>query len=380
MPTNLEYELKIKSLSRLYYGLYVYGRQSTDVDLSDLEQAGRIAVFNISRKRPEMLANPAYVSAAIKYAAIGEIKKMRHKVRQVYLTHQHDEMVPMVDLLPTKERGETAPERLEQMDDLLYQIKQEFSPKEADALDSLVQRCGDVYDLNLSTPPSTETKDRVKIVTAMDLDDEEMIIYAQVLTGARAKFPQEYFSSERRGKELSRKYLDALLKSKSMFLREFAISDGKRDFLDRYRLGYLIKRFYNGQTRNLLLDLDPLLQPEEIFRSSLFAEEVRRIIRKSIERLEDSDVYARGEIELEQLKREVDRLSGREITRCLVRTNAYDVLTSIFGGSPYLMIEYAYPGTYPGHTKRAEEIWQGHNQNCADFFSTGVGPILKLIS
>lgn len=99
-----EHEHRVKAISRLYYGLYVYGRQNTDVDLSDLEQAGRIAVFNISKRRPEMLAIPAYVSAAIKYAALGEIKRMRHKAKQVYLTHQQDEMVPIVDLLPTRER------------------------------------------------------------------------------------------------------------------------------------------------------------------------------------------------------------------------------------------------------------------------------------
>ncbi len=67
-PNHLqENEHRIKAIARLYYGLYIHGRQNVDADATDLEQAGRIAVFNISQKRPEMLSNPAYVSAAIKY-------------------------------------------------------------------------------------------------------------------------------------------------------------------------------------------------------------------------------------------------------------------------------------------------------------------------
>src|SRR3989338_2788329 len=286
-PNHLQdNEHRIRSIARLYYGLYVYGKQNTDVDLSDLEQAGRIAVFDISQKRAEMLDHAGYVSAAIKYACLNEIRKMRHKVRQVYLAHQHDEMVPIVDLLPTKERGETAPEHLEQMDDLLYHIKQEFSPREADALDSLVQGCRNVYDLNLSVPPSTKTKDRVKIVTALDLDDEEMIIYAQVLTGARARFPRGFQAIENSGRDRIKKYFLALLKAQHITPQEFAKQGGKYDFLTKYRLDVFLGAVSFG-ILDLLQQTDYRIRREDIPHlperiEHLFEEKIRELIIKLV--------------------------------------------------------------------------------------------------
>ena len=190
-----KYGADIKRLSRFYHGLFVSGRQNCDVDCSDLEQASNIAVWNISRKRPEMLSIRSYVKAAIKYAIFSEMKKMRHKGKQVYLARQYEEEVQIVDVLPTQDQNS---ERLTDHKELLYRIKQEFSPQDAEGLNALLENCDDVYDLNLSEPPSTEIKERVRIVTEMDLSSEERLIYAQVLLGVRKRFPLHPITEKRK--------------------------------------------------------------------------------------------------------------------------------------------------------------------------------------
>ena len=190
-----KYGADIKRLSRFYHGLFVSGRQNCDVDCSDLEQASNIAVWNISRKRPEMLSIRSYVKAAIKYAIFSEMKKMRHKGKQVYLARQYEEEVQIVDVLPTQDQNS---ERLTDHKELLYRIKQEFSPQDAEGLKALLENCDDVYDLNLSEPPSTEIKERVRIVTEMDLSSEERLIYAQVLLGVRKRFPLHPITEKRK--------------------------------------------------------------------------------------------------------------------------------------------------------------------------------------
>lgn len=111
------YEPNIWRLSRFYYRLFLSKDRNSDVDIEDFEQAGRIAVLNITRKRPEKLNNQAYVNAAIKYSIFGKMKKMRHKVRQVYLAREHDEIVHVVDVLPTKDKSN---EKLSELEELLY--------------------------------------------------------------------------------------------------------------------------------------------------------------------------------------------------------------------------------------------------------------------
>ena len=338
-----ENEHRVKIISRLYYGLYVYGRQNSDVDISDLEQAGRIAVYNISQKRAEMLDHAGYVSAAIKYACLGEIRKMRHKVRQVYLTHQHEEMIPIVDLLPTRERerGETAPEHLEQMDDLLYHIKHEFSPREADTLDSLVQGCRNVYDLNLSKPPTTETKDKVKVVTAMDLDDEEMIIYAQVLVGARIKFPHGYVSPTSGGRERAKKYFSTLLRILGTTTPEFAQGDFKKSMFTKYRLASFLQTVYEWDTFAFLKDLDPNLSRENVFRTRKWTGKKSLLNQRMI---------------IEETVRKIKKAPKEIIKRDFKENGLYGMLCQIFGSSPRLAIEFVFPGTYLQYAERAREL------------------------
>ncbi len=355
-----QYEQRVLSIARLYYGLYVAGRQSTDVDVSDLEQAGRIAVFNVATKRPEKLNHPGYVSAAIKYACINEIKKMGHKRRQVYLAHQHDEEVPIIDLLPTRE---SSPDKLDQLDDLLYQVRQEFSPVEADALDALVQKCSDVYDLNLSAPPSTDTKDRVKVVTAMDLDDEEMMIYAQVLTGARKILPNGYCQPQFGGRERGKKFFSAVQTVLGLDTRELVKSHGDR-FFEKYRLKSFIAGSYEDKLRDFLMDVDPTIKPQEIPRIALLADEMRKLILDGIKLASSDD---RCDKRRARRLKQFWRIREGELRKGLSADNA----TRIFRlfGSVSVMIEYAFPGTFPALTPRALEIWNKYNSNGADFFS-----------
>ncbi|MBI4453465.1 hypothetical protein HY636_02370 [Candidatus Woesearchaeota archaeon] len=333
-----DYSSTILKTARLYYCMYIAGQQRTDVDCADLEQAGRIAVFNISSKRPEKLGVKAYVNAAIRYAVLGEMKKMRHRVKQTYLVHKHDELVPIVDLLPTRE---TVPERLEQIDDILYCIRQEFSSRESDALDYLVQKCNDVYDLDLSSPLPTDTKDRVKVVTAMDLDDEEMMIYAHVLTGARKLFPSGYLSPKKGGKERLQKYFKSLLSVLGVTPKEFAARNDKQRTFLKYRLQSFLCTSYGLNLRSLLQDVEPSIRPEEInqiskWKGQLSAEEISESICNLTNRLGKTP----REMQTEEFR--FSQLNG--------------MLQTIFSNAPRLAIEFAYPGTYPQHTERAMEI------------------------
>src|SRR3989344_2966038 len=147
-----KFEPEVQRLSRLYYGLYMR-HKSSDVDISDFEQAGRIAVWNLARKRPDKLEARNYVQAAIKYSIIGEMKKMKHKVKQVYLAREHDEIVQAVDVLPTEDKSN---ERSGELEEILYRVKHDFSGADADGLKRLIEHCDNIYDLNLSEPPSTE--------------------------------------------------------------------------------------------------------------------------------------------------------------------------------------------------------------------------------
>ncbi len=341
--TYTQHEHRVLSIARLYYGLYVAGRQSTDVDISDLEQAGRMAIFNIATKRPERLNSPAYVSAAIKYSCINEIKRMRHKRRQVYLTHSHDEEVPIIDLLPTRE---TAPDRLEHLDDLLYQVRQEFSPVEADALDALIQKCSDVYDLNLSAPPSTDTKDRVKVVTAMDLDNEEMMIYAQVLTGARVKFPHGYIFPENGGREKAKKYLTQLLKCMGMTIPEFAENDSKKKILERYRLASFYQTAYDWNISSFLSDLDPALSRVCFFRARKWTD------------ISPTEISGMIQEMVSKIKKDPTKVSKNDF----ISNNLYGMLCQIFGSSPRLAVEFAYPNTYPQYAERARELREKYSK------------------
>lgn len=268
MPTQIleRYESLVHGIAGRYYGYYVNNGQQFDLDRSDLEQAGRIAVWNVSQKHPEHIDNRAYVGAAITYAVIGEMKRMRHRVPQTYLAHGYEEQVHTIDILPTGERGE---QRADQLDELLYRIRHEFSPADADALAALVDRCDAVYDLDLSKAPSTETKDRIRVVAKMDLDDEDILLYGQVLLGAREGFPRGYLTTAAEANIRSRKLLGSLLTALGMTPKQFAGCRDKRSLLAKYRLILgCYRRCSDGvhvvRLPELISSLDPAITDGEV--------------------------------------------------------------------------------------------------------------------
>ncbi len=267
-----KYETEISRLSRLYYWLY---KDTGNFDLEDLQQVGRMAVLNISRKRPEKLVNKSYVNAAIKYSIFREMKKMRHKAKHIYLTTE-DEVTPLVDVLPTNEKGN----KLDELEDVLYHIKHEFSEKEAEGLEALLEKCENVYDLNLTQSQSTDTKDRVKVVTVMDLIDEEMRVYAEVLLGVRKKFPGGYMKTEGAGRRAV-KYLEVLLSALNLSAKEFAQTHKKYEMLRKYRLISFYIHTYDYKMLHFLNDLDNTITLNDFAQkgATLFPLEVAKILK-----------------------------------------------------------------------------------------------------
>lgn len=263
-----EYESLVRGIAGRYYWYYVKKGQQFDLDQSDLEQAARMAVWNVSQKRPDKLDNRAYVGAAIKYAVIGEMRRMRHRVPQTYLAHGYEEDVHIIDILPTDERGE---QRADQLDDLLYHIRHEFSPAEADAVLALVDRCDAIYGLNLSEAPSTETKDRIRVVTKMDLNDEDILLYGQVLLGAREGFPRGYLTTTAAGANIRyRKLLGSLLTALGMTPRELARCRDKRSLLAKYRLMPIYRTGAQMvRVTDLIRSLDPTITGGEVKRDRI---------------------------------------------------------------------------------------------------------------
>ena len=338
-----EYKHTIERLSGLYFYLY---RASGDFDLSDLEQAGRIAIFNISRKRPEKLENKAYVGASIRYAIFGEMKKMRRKERHVYLTSEDEGQVQLVDVFPTKEKGE----RLDEVEELLYTIKHQFSENEAKGLEALLEKCENIFDLNFTTTPSTETKDRVKIVTRMDLTDKEMGVYAEVLLGVGVHFPKGYVRAfNQQNNELRNRacrYLRVVLDTLKIDPRKFAGQRRKVELIRKYRLSGFLNGVYYGRVRDFIMDTDPSINPEDIlgtgkWKGQIDAGKISNIIQKFVEQTGKNP----SEIK-------VNDIIDDPTIRRMIYTNKY----GLFRRRYKIFIEFAYPGTYPEYRKEVEEL------------------------
>lgn len=272
-----KYESTVQRLSRMYYGLFVRGMQDYDLDLEDLEQVGRMAIVNINSRRPEMLETFPYVMVAIRNAIFGEMRKMRHKVKQVYLVREHEELIQVVDVLPTQDKGS---KKLSDPEELLYYIKHEFSAEEAKALEALLEKCENIYDLNLSEPPATDLKDRVRVVTRLDLNDEEMIVYAEVLLGARKRFPPGFtFGDQGRSRAIkyAHKFLDAL----GISPKEFLHRHDKLKMIRKYRLDNFYRHAYDWSMLDFMRELDNSLTSEDMVLSAntpLSQSEVEEVI------------------------------------------------------------------------------------------------------
>jgi len=329
-----QYEETIGKIAGRYYWYSVRGTGNYDLDLSDFEQVGRIAVFNISRKRPEKLDNQRYVAAAIKYAIFGEMRKMRRRERHVYLAREDEETIQVVDVFPTQEKGE----KLDELEELLYSIKHEFSEKDASALEALLEKCDNIYDLNLSEPPSTDTKDRVRVVTRMDLNDEEMVVYAEVLLGTRERFPRGYIKDQ---KERMIKYFRAILESQEMTLEDFGSFNKKKSMLLKYRLDSFHNVNYHRNMLDFLLDLDPNIRIDNIFHAkNRWAKTPLTRIHSIIKNLVDA----------------VGKTPEEIIQKDFIDNGLWGMLQKVFNGSPRLAIEFAYPRTFPEYEDRVKMI------------------------
>ena len=193
------------------------------------------------------------------------------------IEHQNGDPVPIFDFISTRDR-ET--ERLSEIDDLLYQIKHEFGQDAAGNLEAFVERCQEISGLNLSEYPSTDIKDRVKVALTMDLSDGEMFVYAEVLCGARRKFPDGYAFNPG-ANERAIKYLHSVLSSLEITPTEFANRRDKTQFLTKYRLSSFYNQTYHFNIVEFLHGLDSNIREEDIAkagRASLTQSQIEDII------------------------------------------------------------------------------------------------------
>ncbi len=345
---------KYEPVTRQIAGCYFYlHRNKGDFGLDDLEQAGRIAVFNVSRKRPDMINVFPYVKQAIKNAIFGEMRKMWHKEKHIYLAREDEGTIQAVDVFPTREKGE----KLDELEELLYQIKHQFSERESKALESLLDKCDNVYDLNLSELPPTDVKDRVKVVTRIDLTDEEMLVYAQVLLGVRGRFPNGYIS-DKDGRKRSRKYGLAVLDAIGISPKEFANSSDKIRFINKYKLLGFYQKTYNFRMLDFLREIDANTEVEDIFHDR----------RKWTEGLIPLDKISQKIKEFtKNTKKQLWEIGCRDFKQNGMRS----MLKEVFGGSGRLAIEFAYPGTYPEYTKEAEKIQKEYGTGVSTIFENG---------
>lgn len=367
-PKILErYEPIIGRLSRLYHGLYIRRNQDFDIDVEDFEQAGRMAVFNLSKNKPEKIDCEPYVAVVIKHAIYGEMRKMKHKVKQVYLASGFEGQVHTIDVLPTREKGN----KTDELEEIFYRIKHEFSDRDAEGLERLLDKCENIYGLHLTEPPSTDTKDRVKVVTKMDLNDEEMQVYAEVLLGVRGKFPDGWIGTkngildklEPEAKDRLKKYLNALLSTLDLTPREFAQSNDTIEQIQKYKLYSFY--IHNSQNKlDFIRVVDPSIVEEEVFhlqgkwRGRINNEKIAGLIRKLVKE--------KGGIPY------VKATSFKEFPYM------NSLLHNVFNGNPRLAIEFAYPKTYPELSDIAEDIRVLYNT--PDIQPVQLGNIQELIS
>lgn len=250
-----QYEPAIKKISYWYYGLW----KSGSFDAEDLISAGREAVWQVSIKRPEKLDYAPYVKGAIKFATISRIIELTPKLpKQISLVRTFDEEVNIIDTLPS---NSCQNEVLDEVDELEYYIRHEFSQEASESLLKLVNNVSTVFDFNLSKPPETETKDKVKLVTDMDLSDSDFLTYALVLTGAMDKFPRGFVVSQR---DRARKYFKFLLEHLDISPEKFAISTNRARLLKKYGLDSFYQKIYHNCMKDLILDIFPDLESGQV--------------------------------------------------------------------------------------------------------------------
>ena len=308
-------------------------------DIDDLIQAANIKVVEIANRYPDKLAIMPYVKKAIQNAMFGLMRKRKRTLGEVCLVHEYDDGVPGPNLVvPTRDRDI---ERASAIDDLIYQIGEEFGSQAAENMKVFIDRCSDVYNLHLSEPPSTETKDRIKVVTAMDLSDEELFVYAQVLLGAREWFPDGYLRHPR-SKDRAVKYIQTLFQALSLSPRKFArSSESKRAFFCKYKLEGFFQVQYQHKVFALLQDIFPDINEEDVYGTHKWNTDIplERISKKIREFVKSKNT-------------EPSKIRFNDF----IEAGLQAILVNVFGGSPRLAIECAYPGTYPLYSELVQRI------------------------
>jgi len=322
--TLQKYSQDIKNAAWLYIGLWP-GRGKYDVN--DLMQAARMAVWNVSERYPEKLNHKSYVRAAMRYAIFKEIRKSASKIKEIHLVREYGDEIPVVDLLGVYNEDI---KRLTELDELSHHIRDIFpnGDEYSDNLMRLVERCGDIYDLNLSEPPKTELKDRTKIVTRLDLIDDDMVMWANVLIGSINKFPRNYLAGNF---ERARKYIRKLVLLINSTPQRFALSGDKIETLIKYRLWRVYKSVYNHDITSLLNDVFSLEYSREQVKKIRYSPSLIKAVSDAIRAL--------------RIK------TGKELKD--IGTNDFEeyslmyILNHLFGGSAERAVEFRFPGTHP---------------------------------
>ena len=323
--------------------------------IDDLQITADMKVIEIADRYPEKLDVMPYVKKAIQNAIFGLMRKRKRTLGEVCMVHEYDDGVPGPNLVvPIKD---TQIERATELEDMLYQIKQEFGEKAAENLEALLDKCQGIYDLNLPEPPSTETKDRIKVVTAMDLSDEEMFVYAEVLLGVRARFKKGYLQCDYDDPEAKRrgvKYLSQVLEALGISPLEFAKSRNKQEQLIKYRLFNYYCKVFDSDIGNFVMALDGSIDRQDIFHARKWEMDVINV-QGIIEKIRRLTIDLKREPKREEFDRECP-----------------GVLEHMFHHTPKFAIEFAFPGTYPEYSEKARELYRIHGVNCKDYEQTKI--------
>jgi len=298
-------------------------------DIDDLISAGQKAVWNICEKRPEKIENRGM---------FGEMKRLSPNlppgVRELNLVRQGEGGGVLLDMLPVYDgRGE----ELEDLEEICYQVTHELSRKDADSLKRLLDRCSGAFNVNLVQPPSTQLKEKTKVVTGMNLSDEEMVMYANVLLGAVETFPRNYVVGKQ---ERGRKYIQFLLRHLNMSPEDFAFSREKQKILKAYNLDSFYQRNYKGSLIDLFADVFPHIEPYMIVGN----------------RWRGREGLINAYNAIDHVRRQTGKKPG-EMTQVDFRKNKFGgLLRMLFEGSHKKAIEFRYPGTYPELSKRVKKL------------------------
>jgi len=330
------YEPKIRSSAHWYCKLWPRDRH---YDVNDLMQAGRTTVFKIAEKRPEMLDTKPYVNAAIRYGMFRVIKQSVPKRKEIHLIQGDGEETHIVDLLPAYDEHE---KRLENVDEIYSYIRENFTKEDADSLKQIVDQSEDIYSINLSNHPSTHLKDKMKFTMSMDLSDEEIVTYAEVLTGALERFPRDYVVGQR---ERARKYIRSLLDHLSISPEEFASLERKIETLKKYKLDSFYQKVYGSDMTKLFGDVFPDISPF--------------MIREAHKKWQGREGLINASDAIDWLARKTGKIPEELEQKDFKNFNLRGLVDSLFNKSYRKAVEFRYPGTYPELAEGVSKLWDG---------------------